>query len=158
MPMKNDGEQGESSPLNRFIEAQNSCFEQVVSELVEGRKQTHWMWFIFPQIHGLGSSAMSQRFAITGIDEARAYLNHPLLGTRLRDCTELVNAVSADDPDEIFGYPDSLKFHSSMTLFATAAAQDSVPYDPENEVFADALVQYFHGEFDQATLDQLKLQ
>jgi uncharacterized protein (DUF1810 family) len=158
MPMKNDGEKVDPFHLNRFIEAQNSCFEQVVSELVEGQKQTHWMWFIFPQIHGLGSSAMSQRFAITGLDEARAYLNHPLLGARLRDCTELVNSVSADDADDIFGYPDSLKFHSSMTLFATAAAHDSVTDDPGNDVFADALVQYFHGEYDQATLDQLNLQ
>jgi uncharacterized protein (DUF1810 family) len=156
--MKNDGEKGDPFHLNRFIEAQSSCFEQVVAELVEGQKQTHWMWFIFPQIHGLGSSAMSQRFAITGLEEARAYLNHPLLGTRLRDCTELVNAVSADDPDEIFGYPDSLKFHSCMTLFATALEHDSMPYDDANQVFADALTQYFHAELDQATLDQLNLQ
>jgi uncharacterized protein (DUF1810 family) len=155
--MKNDGEKGDPFHLARFIEAQNLCFEQVVAELTEGRKETHWIWFIFPQIHGLGSSARSQRFAITGLDEARAYLNHPLLGARLRDCTELVNAASADDADEIFGYPDSLKFHSSMTLFATAA-QDSVPYDPGNEVFADALAQYFRGEYDQATLEQLHLQ
>jgi uncharacterized protein (DUF1810 family) len=156
--MKNDGVKGDPFHLNRFVEAQSSCFEQVVAELVEGQKQTHWMWFIFPQIHGLGSSAMSQRFAITGLDEARAYLNHPLLGARLRDCTELVNAVSADDPDEIFGYPDSLKFHSSMTLFVTALDHDSMPYDLGNQVFADALTQYFRGELDQATLDQLNLQ
>jgi uncharacterized protein (DUF1810 family) len=156
--MKTDGEKGDPFLLTRFIEAQSSCFEQVVTELVEGQKRTHWMWFVFPQIHGLGSSVMSQRFAISGLDEARAYLNHPLLGARLRDCTELVNAVSADDPDEIFGYPDSLKFHSSMTLFATALEHDSMPYDPGNQVFADALTQYFHGEPDQATLDQLNLQ
>jgi uncharacterized protein (DUF1810 family) len=156
--MKNDLEKGDPFHLHRFIEAQSSCFEQVVAELAEGQKRTHWMWFIFPQIHGLGSSAMSQRFAISGLEEARAYLNHPLLGARLRDCTELVNAVSADDPDKIFGYPDSLKFHSSMTLFATALEHDSVASDPGDQVFADALTQYFHGEPDQATLDQLNLQ
>jgi uncharacterized protein (DUF1810 family) len=157
-PMENHGDEIDPFHLNRFVEAQNSCFEQVLSELVEGQKRTHWMWFIFPQIHGLGSSATAQLFAITGFEEACAYLNHPLLGARLRDCTELVNAVSANDPDDIFGYPDSLKFHSSMTLFATAMLHDSVAYDAGNQVFADALIQYFHGEPDQATLDQLQAQ
>ena len=156
--MKKDDEGMDPFHLNRFVEAQNPCFEQVLSELVDGQKRTHWMWFIFPQIHGLGSSAMAQRFAVTGLEEACAYLNHPLLGARLRDCTELVNAVSANDPDDIFGYPDSLKFHSSMTLFASAMEHDSVAYHAGNQVFADALIQYFHGEPDQATLEQLHLQ
>jgi uncharacterized protein (DUF1810 family) len=106
------------------------------------------MWFVFPQIQGLGSSSMAQRFAISGIEEAKAYLDHPLLGSRLRECTRLVNAVSGQAIDDIFGYPDDLKFHSSVTLFARAADGPSV--------FADALSKHFNGVPDQATLDRLQ--
>jgi uncharacterized protein (DUF1810 family) len=134
--------------LQRFVDAQGSCYPQVHSELAAGKKRTHWMWFVFPQIQGLGSSSMAQRFAISGIEEAKAYLDHPLLGSRLRECTRLVNAVSGQAIDDIFGYPDDLKFHSSVTLFARAADGPSV--------FADALSKHFNGVPDQATLDRLQ--
>jgi uncharacterized protein (DUF1810 family) len=106
------------------------------------------MWFVFPQIQGLGLSAMAQRFAISGIEEAKAYLAHPLLGSRLRECTSLVNALSGRAIDDIFGYPDDLKFHSSVTLFARAVDGPSV--------FAESLSKYFNGVPDQATLDRLR--
>jgi uncharacterized protein (DUF1810 family) len=134
--------------LQRFVDAQTSCFAQVRSELATGKKLSHWMWFIFPQLKGLGSSPMAQRFAISGIDEAKAYLAHPVLGDRLRDCTSLVNAVSGRSIEDIFGYPDDLKFHSSVTLFAEAS-------HPENEVFNEALAKYFNGVPDKATMDRL---
>jgi uncharacterized protein (DUF1810 family) len=134
--------------LQRFVDAQASCFAQVRSELAAGKKRTHWMWFIFPQLEGLGSSPMAQRFAISGIEEAKAYLAHPVLGDRLRDCTALVNAVSGRSVEDIFGYPDDLKFHSSVTLFASAS-------HPENKVFNEALSKYFNGVPDQATTDRL---
>ncbi len=134
--------------LQRFVDAQASCFAQVRSELATGKKRSHWMWFIFPQLKGLGSSPMAQRFAISGIDEAKAYLAHPVLGDRLRDCTSLVNAVSGRSIEDIFGYPDDLKFHSSVTLFAEAS-------HPENKVFNEALEKYFNGVPDKATMEQL---
>jgi uncharacterized protein (DUF1810 family) len=134
--------------LQRFVDAQASCFEQVKSELAAGKKRTHWMWFIFPQLEGLGSSPMAQRFAISGIDEAKAYLAHRVLGDRLRDCTALVNAVSSRSVEDIFGYPDDLKFHSSVTLFAQAS-------HPEDNVFNEALKKYFNGLTDKNTTDRL---
>jgi uncharacterized protein (DUF1810 family) len=133
--------------LQRFVDAQDSCYAQVRSELAAGKKRSHWMWFVFPQIQGLGSSGIAQRFAIAGIEEARAYLDHPVLGTRLRECTALVNAVAGRSVEDIFGYPDDLKFRSSVTLFARAAK------DPG--VFEEALSKYFNGAPDQATLDRL---
>ena len=136
--------------LQRFIEAQDSCFAQVRSELAAGKKRSHWMWFVFPQITGLGSSPMAQLYAISGLDEAKAYLTHPVLGDRLRDCTALVNAVEGRAIGEIFDYPDDLKFRSSVTLFAWAASDQ-----PGNQVFSEALAKYFDGVPDQATLDQL---
>ncbi|HET6220123.1 MAG TPA: DUF1810 domain-containing protein [Acidobacteriaceae bacterium] len=136
--------------LQRFVDAQASCFAQVRSELAAGKKRSHWMWFVFPQLSGLGSSPMAQRFAISGIEEARAYLVHPVLGDRLRDCTALVNAVAGRTISDIFGYPDDLKFHSSVTLFACAAA-----HHPGNKVFREALVKYFDGLPDKATIDRL---
>ena len=105
------------------------------------------MWFIFPQIKGLGSSPVANRYAISGIEEARAYLDQPLLGYRLRECTQLVNAVIGRSIEEIFGYPDHLKFHSSMTLFARAR--------PSEMMFNTALARYFRGEPDGKTLEQL---
>jgi uncharacterized protein (DUF1810 family) len=133
--------------LQRFVDAQDSCFAQVRSELAAGKKRTHWMWFVFPQIQGLGSSGMAQRFAISGLEEAQAYLDHPVLGVRLRECTGLVNALSGRPIDDIFDYPDDLKFHSSVTLFARAADGPSV--------FAEALTKHFNGVPDQATLERL---
>ena len=129
--------------LQRFVDAQEPVFEQVCKELRAGEKRTHWMWFVFPQIHGLGYSAMAQRYALTSREEASAYLMHPLLGVRLRDCTRLVNDVQGRSIRQIFGSPDDMKFHSSMTLFAHATQ--------DNSIFIDALHRYFGGEFDRAT-------
>lgn len=133
--------------LQRFVDAQASTYDQARAELAAGRKRGHWIWFIFPQIHGLGFSEMSRRYAISGLDEARAYLAHPLLGPRLRECTELVNAVEHHSLNAILGDPDDLKFHSSVTLFAEAGG---------GPVFLDALNRYFAGERDGATLDRIK--
>jgi uncharacterized protein (DUF1810 family) len=129
--------------LQRFIDAQDPVFEQVKQELRRGRKTGHWMWFIFPQIKGLGSSAMAQHFALSGREEARAYANHAILGSRLSECTRLVISVEGRSIGQIFGYADDLKFRSSMTLFAEAAG--------ENAVFADALEKYFAGAADPLT-------
>ena len=134
--------------LQRFVEAQAPIYAQVLAELRAGSKRSHWMWFIFPQIIGLGSSPMAIRYAITSKQEAAAYLNHPILGPRLRECTHLVTQVEGRSIDQIFGYPDDLKFRSSITLFAHAT--------PDNQVFLDALQKYFDGKFDPATLRQLE--
>jgi uncharacterized protein (DUF1810 family) len=133
--------------LQRFLDAQNPVFEQVSSELREGRKQGHWMWFVFPQLKGLGHSWMASRFGISSRDEAEAYLRHPILGPRLKECTRLVNLVEGRSIEQIFGYPDNLKFHSSMTLFAHVAS--------DKELFINALQKYFDGERDSLTLDRL---
>ncbi|PNG25482.1 DUF1810 domain-containing protein [Methylocella silvestris] len=133
--------------LRRFVEAQEGVFARACAELQRGRKATHWMWFIFPQIAGLGSSAMAQRYAMSGRAEAQAYLRHMILGPRLKSCAEIVNALEGGSAAEIFGYPDMLKFQSSMTLFA-ATAED-------NRVFLEALRKYFGGGQDQATLERL---
>jgi len=138
----------DSYNLRRFVEAQEQVFAQVCSELRGGRKRSHWMWFIFPQIKGLGYSAISVKYSISSIEEARAYLNNAVLGPRLLECTRLVNQIVGRSVEEIFGYPDDLKFHSSVTLFAQAA--------PENQIFKDALQKYFEGELDQLTLDRLR--
>ena len=135
--------------LQRFLDAQQSTYSQARAELAEGQKRSHWMWFIFPQIQGLGSSSMAQRFAIADLAEARAYLAHPVLGPRLRDCTALVLAAYPRSLDDILGYPDDLKFHSSVTLFAQA--------DPAGTVFSEALARFFQGKPDQATLHRLPL-
>jgi uncharacterized protein (DUF1810 family) len=133
--------------LRRFVDVQNPVFEEVLSELRRGLKESHWMWFIFPQVRGLGSSPMAEAFAIGSLDEAAAYLNHPVLGSRLRDCTRLVNAVEGRSIHQIFGFPDDLKFRSCMTLFARAT--------DDNQVFKDALSKYFGGEPDERTLARL---
>ena len=134
--------------LQRFVGAQSSVYAQVCSELRDGRKRTHWMWFIFPQIEGLGYSELARRFAISSLQEAQAYLAHPILGPRLRECTRLVNQVGGRSIEQIFGSPDDLKFHSSMTLFARAAPDDE-------QVFDEALRKYFGGQPDPATLERL---
>jgi uncharacterized protein (DUF1810 family) len=136
--------------LERFLEAQEGVYEQACAELRAGQKQTHWMWFIFPQIQGLGSSAMAARYAISSLEEAHAYLEHPVLGQRLRECTGIVVALQERTADEIFGYPDNLKFHSSMTLFAQAAA-----ISEEDLIFSQALDKYFSGREDPATMQRL---
>jgi len=132
--------------LQRFVNAQDPVYSRVVGELRGGRKYTHWMWFVFPQIAGLGRSATAEAFAIASLAEAKAYLEHPLLGGRLRECTRLVLDVEGKSAREIFGQPDDLKFRSSMTLFARAA--------PDQSLFRDALLKYFDGKGDRATLEQ----
>lgn len=133
--------------LERFMAAQAPVYPRVVSELRAGRKQSHWMWFIFPQIEGLGHSAMAQRYAIGSRAEAVAYLEHPVLGPRLRECTQLVSAVAGKDIHAILGSPDDMKFRSSMTLFANVT--------PDNTDFVTALQKYYDGEFDEATIARL---
>jgi uncharacterized protein (DUF1810 family) len=135
--------------LRRFVEAQEPVYEQVCAELRAGRKTRHWMWFIFPQIQGLGHSPMANQFAISSREEAEAYLEHPILGPRLIECTRLVNLVEGRSIGQILGYPDDLKFRSCMTLFAHAA--------PENHIFRDALQKYFGGEEDRLTIERLTL-
>jgi len=134
--------------LSRFVAAQNPVFSAVCAELAAGHKQSHWMWFIFPQLRGLGTSPMAQRYAIGSLAEARAYLAHPLLGERLRTCTQLVNRVEGRTVEAIFGHPDYLKFRSSMTLFSRAATDASEP-------FGEALAKYFAGEADPLTRELL---
>ena len=112
--------------LGRFIGAQDSVYERVLAELRDGRKRTHWMWFVFPQIDGLGHTSTARHYAIKSLAEARAYLDHPVLGKRLRECAEVLLAVEGRSASAIFGYPDDLKLCSSMTLFARAAEPGSV--------------------------------
>jgi len=141
------GASGDPYDLARFVSAQDPVYAQAQAELTLGRKQSHWMWFIFPQIEGLGGSAMAQHYAIRSLGEARAYLDHPLLGARLRECAALVNKVQDRSAHEIFGSPDDLKFHSSMTLFAAAA--------PDEPLFAESLRKYFDSRHDPLTLAKL---
>jgi uncharacterized protein (DUF1810 family) len=133
--------------LDRFVEAQERDYRTVLQELRAGRKRSHWIWYVFPQVAGLGSSAMSRRYAISSCDEARAYAEHPVLGPRVRECTQLVLDVQGRTVEEIFPYPDDLKFRSCMTLFERCAA--------EPKVFRAALDKYFHGQPDPMTLDIL---
>ena len=141
---------GQEFDLERFVTAQEGVYEQVCAELRAGRKRSHWMWFVFPQTRGLGSSPMAVRYAISGLEEARAYLDHSLLGPRLRECAGIVCGVEGRTVEEIFGYPDDLKFHSSMTLFAKAAEANEM-----DEVFGEALEKYFDGEMDAGTLERI---
>jgi uncharacterized protein (DUF1810 family) len=126
------------SELQRFVDAQDPVYERVLAELRRGRKETHWMWFVFPQMRGLGYSPMAVKYGIASRAEAEAYLAHPLLGARLRECTGLVNQIEGRSVDEIFGYPDNLKFRSCMTLFASATE--------DNEIFEEAIRRYFADE------------
>ena len=134
--------------LQRFVDAQEPVFPEVLDELRQGRKYGHWIWFIFPQIKGLGRSSTSEFFGISSLAEARAYLQHPVLGPRLIKCTELVNAVESSEAESIFGDIDAMKFRSSMTLFAYA--------DPGNQIISEALEKYFAGQFDSLTIAYLK--
>ncbi len=132
--------------LDRFVQAQDPVIERVRRELREGQKRGHWMWYVFPQLSGLGFSTMAQRYAIASIGEAAAYLEHPILGPRLIECSELINAVEGRAIGEIFG-SDDLKFQSCMTLFA--AVPEAAP------VFGDALAKYFGGMPDRMTAKML---
>jgi uncharacterized protein (DUF1810 family) len=135
--------------LERFVEAQRSTYDQALAELVAGAKQSHWMWFVFPQVAGLGRSPMAQRYALRDEVEARRYLAHPLLGARLRECTEaMVGWAGRKSAEAILGPIDAIKFKSSMTLF------DAVSSEPDNR-FAGALAAFCHGERDPLTLERL---
>ena len=135
--------------LARFLEAQDerATYEQALSELQAGRKSSHWMWFVFPQISGLGYSAMSRRYAISSLHEAQAYLRHPILGPRLLECTNVLLGLHGLSVEQILGAIDALKLRSCMTLFARA--------DPSNVLFKQALERYFEGTMDAATLRRL---
>jgi uncharacterized protein (DUF1810 family) len=133
--------------LAHFVQAQDQVYADVVRELGTGRKRSHWMWFIFPQLTGLAPSAMSQRYALDSTEAAKRYLQHPVLGPRLRECTQLVLDVPNRSAEAIFGYPDYLKFRSSMTLFALA--------EPSAELFQQALDKYYSGQGDEKTLELL---
>ncbi len=134
--------------LRRFVDAQAPVYPSVRAELEAGRKTSHWMWFVFPQVRGLGSSATSRHFALSSLEEARAYLAHPVLGPRLAECTRLVNAVEGRTARQIFGTPDDMKFRSCMTLFAQASRHA--------EAFEAALRKYYGGEPDERTLALLE--
>jgi uncharacterized protein (DUF1810 family) len=133
--------------LRRFVDAQERVYDDAVRELRAGRKTSHWMWFVFPQIAGLGRSPTAQRYAIGSLDEAEAYLAHPLLGERLRECARILAELEGRSAEQVFGGLDALKLRSSMTLFARAA--------PGEALFADVLAKYFGGEEDPATLQRL---
>ncbi len=133
--------------LERFVSAQDPVFDSVCAELARGRKEGHWMWFVFPQLRGLGQSWMANRYGISSREEAQAYLRHALLGPRLRLCTDLVNRIKSRPAQRIFGPVDAMKFRSSMTLFSEVAT--------DNEVFALALRKYFGGQPDALTLQRL---
>lgn len=133
--------------LNRFLQAQEGAYAAALAELRAGRKTSHWMWFVFPQIDGLGRSTTARHYAIKSLAEARAYLAHPVLGKRLRECAAAVLGVGGRAASEIFGYPDDLKFCSSMTLFERA--------EPDCDLFSGALNKFFEGGRDPMTLEIL---
>jgi uncharacterized protein (DUF1810 family) len=133
--------------LQRFVEAQDGVFDEVCAELAAGRKRGHWMWFIFPQLKGLGRSSTAQFYGISGREEAEEYLRHPVLGGRLRRCTQLLLGVQGRSINEIVGSPDDMKFRSSMTLFSQVTK--------DNQVFVDAVNKYYGGKFDDWTLGHL---
>jgi len=132
---------------DRFVHAQEEIYPAVVKELSDGKKQGHWMWYIFPQLKGLGASERSHRYAINSLDEAAAYLDHPVLGARLKECTRLVLQIAESRIEHIFNYPDNLKFWSSVTLFDQVSEEDNL--------FKDALSKFFGGKPDPLTLDIL---
>lgn len=134
--------------LQRFVDAQEAVYDDVLDELHDGRKASHWMWFVFPQLHGLGQSPMAVRYGIGSLGEARAYLRHPLLGPRLRECARLVLAVEGRSAREIFGSPDDFKLRSCMTLFRAA--------EPAETGFDAVLRKYYGGEADPRTLALLR--
>jgi uncharacterized protein (DUF1810 family) len=136
--------------FDHFVEAQNRVYDQVVRELTEGQKRSHWMWYVFPQVRGLGFSEISNRYALSSIDEARRYLKHELLGARLRECTQLALDIRNRTAEDIFGPVDAMKFRSSMTLFSLCS--------PSKSLFDSAIGKYFDGKKDPKTLKLLGLQ
>lgn len=136
-----------SSKLDHFVDAQNPIYAKVVQELKAGEKASHWMWFVFPQLQGLGRSAMAVKYGIESLEEANAYWQHPVLGPRLKECTEYVLATKGKTAFQIFGTPDDMKFRSSMTLFARAV--------PDEPMFLVVLTRYFDGRDDLRTLELL---
>jgi uncharacterized protein (DUF1810 family) len=145
-PLSPDG--ADPFDLRRFVDAQDRVYDTVVAELRTGAKRSHWIWFVFPQLRGLGHSASAQHYGISSLDEARAYLEHPVLGLRLRECTQLVAAIDGRSVDDIFGWPDNLKVRSSMTLFAHAT--------DDNAGFRAVLDKFYAGEDDPATVERLR--
>jgi uncharacterized protein (DUF1810 family) len=136
--------------LQRFVDAQgDGVYERALGELARGQKQSHWMWFVFPQLAGLGGSSMAEVFAIASLDEARAYLAHPVLGPRLTECVATLTGVDGRTAEAIFGFPDVLKFRSCLTLFAHAAADEAV--------FTAALAKFYDGKWDERSLALLGL-
>ena len=133
--------------LQRFVDAQDTVYDTVRAELRAGHKRSHWMWYIFPQLAGLGRSETARHYALSGLEEAQAYLAHPLLGRRLEECCRILTGIEGRTASAIFGYPDDLKLHSSLTLFAQAA--------PEQPLFVACLEKYFNGQRDAATLKLL---
>ena len=133
--------------LQRFVDAQHGTYAQALAELRAGRKHFHWIWYVFPQIAGLGFSAMSVRYAISSLDEARAYLAHDVLGPRLRECVSTLNALPTRDAVDVLGHIDAVKLRSCLTLFMAAA--------PKEPLFRDALAKFFGGDADEATLARL---
>lgn len=134
--------------LSRFVRAQNTMYERALEEVRQGQKRSHWMWFIFPQLLGLGSSEMAREYGISGLDEARAYLEHPVLGKRIKEITQALMKHRNKKASEIFGYPDDLKLHSSLTLFKAASEAENI--------FENALETFFQGRRDNKTLELLK--
>ena len=134
--------------LTRFITAQDPVYNDVLSELKSGQKRSHWMWFIFPEIDGLGHSAMAKRYAIKSADEAREYLSHPVLAKRLIECAETVKGIQDRSASQIFGYPDDMKFRSSLTLFASVSGEASI--------FHDLITKYYTGKPDERTIEILR--
>ncbi len=137
----------DSHDLARFVDAQDGVYDTVLAELRAGRKSTHWIWFVFPQLRGLGSSATAAHYGIASLDEARAYLAHPVLGPRLRECTRLVAGIDGRSIEQVFGSPDDLKVRSSMTLFAHATEDDAD--------FRAVLDKFYGGEQDPLTVARL---
>jgi uncharacterized protein (DUF1810 family) len=134
--------------LRRFVEAQDSVYDSVLAELRAGRKRSHWMWFVFPQLAALGRSSTAARYGISGLAEGRAFLEHPVLGPRLRECSRLASSVEGGSAEEVFGWPDNLKLRSSMTLFAQCS--------DDNQDFVAVLDRYYAGEDDPATVELLQ--
>ena len=133
--------------LSRFVEAHERSYSRALEEIREGRKQSHWMWYIFPQIAGLGLSSTSRFYAIEDLDEARAYMQHPMLGAHMIEICDALLGLSANDAEDVMGYPDDLKLRSSMTLFSKAV--------PSAKIFQQVLDKYFDGKMDQKTLEKL---
>ncbi len=138
-------------PFQHFVQAQAGAYDRACAELTAGEKQTHWMWFIFPQLAGLGRSSMAQRYSLATLAQAQDYLQHPLLGPRLQTAVRIVNDLRGRSVDQIFGYPDNLKFHSCVTLFALATERQAA----QDVVFRTAMQRYFAGRMDQATMKLL---